>query len=178
MPSTSRHILYSLLVLAYAGETLSAQDYQSTNWQPVDQAVSDLDARAASQRYVEQGIGRYGQSGSMYRRTDTGHLGLGQPLSQTYQLRQPGYTAYLDQPDYLVLDKEGQISLNYAPAQDGMFRSMVPPNTFPRTMTDLGTGAASTPCRNPSRRSSMIEIVEKIAVNITIRTATPGKKYS
>src|SRR5690606_2676616 len=37
-------------------------------------------------------------------------------------------------------------------------------------------GATSTPCRKPSRRSSTIEIVEKMAVNSRIITSVPGKK--
>jgi hypothetical protein len=139
MPSTSRNILPTLLYLACAAGPLSAQDNQPADWQPVDQTVSDLDLRAASLRYVEQGIGVYGQSGSLYHRssTDSGWMGLGQPLSQTYQLRQPGYTAYIDRPDYLVVDRQGEVRLNVAPSQDGRFQDLIPPNTVfdlvPRT---------------------------------------------
>ena len=54
----------------------------------------------------------------------------------------------------------------------------VPPSTLPRTTIDRGTGATRTDCRNPSRRSSMSDTVEKIAVNSRTITTTPGKKYS
>ena len=51
-----------------------------------------------------------------------------------------------------------------------------PPSTLPSTIDQRGTGATSTPCKKPSRRSSMIEIVAKIAVNSRIITSVPGKK--
>ena len=49
---------------------------------------------------------------------------------------------------------------------------------MPSTIDQRGIGATSTDCRNPSRRSSMIEIVAKMAVNSRISTSVPGKKYS
>src|SRR2546426_1768632 len=54
----------------------------------------------------------------------------------------------------------------------------VPPSTLPRTKIERGTGATRTDCRKPSRRSSMTDTVEKMAVNSRIITTTPGKKYS
>jgi hypothetical protein len=45
-------------------------------------------------------------------------------------------------------------------------------------MPPRGTGETSTPCRNPSRRSSMIEISEKMAVNRRIRITMPGKNHA
>src|ERR1700685_103606 len=59
-----------------------------------------------------------------------------------------------------------------------MSASVVPPRIFPSTSANRPTGATSTACRNPSRRSSMIEIVENIAVNNSTRTIVPPKKYS
>ncbi len=55
---------------------------------------------------------------------------------------------------------------------------VVPPSACPRTIDHLGTGATSTPCRNPSRRSWTIEIVAKIAVNKSTNTIMPAYKYS
>src|SRR5262245_5513969 len=52
-----------------------------------------------------------------------------------------------------------------------------PPKILPNTIDQRGTGATSTACKNPSRRSSMTEIVAKMAVNKTIITSVPGKKY-
>ena len=43
------------------------------------------------------------------------------------------------------------------------------------TIATRGAGDASTPCRNPSCRSSMMEIVEKIAVKSTMSASDPGK---
>ena len=56
--------------------------------------------------------------------------------------------------------------------------NVVLPKTLPRTIADRPTGATSTPCRKPAWRSSMIEIVAKIAVNKTISTIVPGNAYS
>jgi len=101
------------------------------DWQPVDQTVADLDLRATSSRRVEPGIGVYGQSGGLYQRTDplSGWPAEGTALSQTYQLRQPGFTAYLDRPDYLVTDRQGEVRLNAAPSTDGTYVDLIPPNT-------------------------------------------------
>src|SRR6202050_1461162 len=56
--------------------------------------------------------------------------------------------------------------------------SVVPPRIFPSTSANRPTGATSTACKNPSRRSSMIEMVESIAVNNSTNTIVPPKKYS
>src|SRR5690606_14377569 len=108
-----------------------AQDNQGDTWQPVDQTVSDLDPRAVSTRRVEQGISVYGQSGSLYQRSDmsSGYNGLGQPLTQQYQVRQPGFTAWIDQPDYLVSDTLGETRLNISPVHTGGAIGLIPPNT-------------------------------------------------
>lgn len=131
MPSATR--ISCLMVLGLVGITrlTAAQDAQPILWRPVDQTVSDLDLRAASSRYVEQGIGVFGQSGSLYRRTDTGPgwLNPGESLSQQYQLRQPGYTAWIDRPDYLVIDQTGEMRRNAAPSADGHYLNLIPPNT-------------------------------------------------
>ncbi len=55
---------------------------------------------------------------------------------------------------------------------------LAPPSTLPSTMLHRGTGATSTACRKPSRRSSMSVIVAKIAVNSTTISNIPGKKYA
>ena len=47
-----------------------------------------------------------------------------------------------------------------------MRASTVPPASFPSTIESRGTGATSTPCKKPSRRSSITLIVEKIATAI------------
>lgn len=135
MPSACRYAPIWILAVFNAAGYLSAQDNQAFQWRPVDQTVSDLDLRAASTRRVEQGIGVYGQSGSLYQRGDLppgyapGYDGLGQPLTQQYQLRRPGFTAWLDRPDYLVSDPFGDLKLNVAPGQGGGAIGLIPPNT-------------------------------------------------
>ncbi len=132
MPRVCYPSLSLCLITAVAAYTqpLLGQD-ATPSWQPVDQAVSDLDLRAASTRRVEQGIGVFGQSGSLYQRPNDGQGWFlnGQEVTQQYQLRQPGFTAWIDRPDYLVQDPFGEMSLNNAPAIDGQFIDLVPPNT-------------------------------------------------
>jgi hypothetical protein len=53
-----------------------------------------------------------------------------------------------------------------------------PPRTLPSTIAQRGAGETSTDCRKPSLRSSMIEIVAKIAVKSRIITSVPGKKWA
>ena len=139
MPSACRYAPMMILAVFSTAGYLSAQNNQAAQWRPVDQTVSDLDLRAASARRVEQGIGVYGQSGSLYQRGDLppgyapgyapGYDGLGQPLTQQYQLRRPGFTAWLDRPDYLVSDPFGELKLNVAPGQGGGAIGLIPPNT-------------------------------------------------
>ena len=51
---------------------------------------------------------------------------------------------------------------------------VTPPSVLPSTSDARETGAASTACRNPWWRSSITEIVEKIAVKSRVSTTTPG----
>ena len=52
----------------------------------------------------------------------------------------------------------------------------MPPRHLPETIDARETGATSTPCKKPSRRSSMTDTVEKIAVKRRMSTTVPGKK--
>ena len=57
-------------------------------------------------------------------------------------------------------------------------RAMVePPMILPRTIARRETGATSTPWRKPVDRSSMMEMVEKMAVKRMTMTSMPGMKY-
>lgn len=131
MPRATRHILFMAVIAGVGGSPSSARSDADLNWVPVDQTVSDLDLRATSSRRVEQGIGVYGQTGSLYRRTDLNprFFSTGQALTQRYQLREPGVTAWIDRPDYLVRDPLGELRLNVAPSLDGQFIDLIPPNT-------------------------------------------------
>ena len=55
-----------------------------------------------------------------------------------------------------------------------MVAMATPPRLLPSTSATRGTGAASTACRKPWWRSSITEIVEKIAVNSIVSTTMPG----
>ena len=67
------------------------------------------------------------------------------------------------------------------PASGAKIRSISPcihpsvadPRILPSTRLVRGAGETSIESRKPSRRSSMIEIVEKIAENITVSTSVP-----
>ncbi len=67
------------------------------------------------------------------------------------------------------------------PASGAKTRSISPcihpnvadPKIFPSTKLVRGAGDTSIESKKPSRRSSMIEIVEKIAENITVSTRVP-----
>jgi hypothetical protein len=49
---------------------------------------------------------------------------------------------------------------------------------LPSTSASRGVGATSTDSRNPSRRSSMIEMFAKIDAKSTTSVTAPGKKNS
>ncbi len=142
MPRVTRHILFVAVIAGVGGSPSSARSDADLNWVPVDQTVSDLDLRATSSRRVEQGIGVYGQTGSLYRRTDLNprSFSTGQVLTQRYQLREPGVTAWFDRPDDLVRDPLGELRLNVAPFLDGQFIDLVPPNTVIDLVPDAYRG--------------------------------------
>ena len=50
------------------------------------------------------------------------------------------------------------------------------PRVLPSTMELRGAGDTSIDSRKPSRRSSISDIVENTAENITVRVSAPGKK--
>ena len=54
---------------------------------------------------------------------------------------------------------------------------VAPPSTLPATIAARETGAASTPWRNPSWRSSITEMFEKMAAKRRTSATVPGKKY-
>jgi hypothetical protein len=51
---------------------------------------------------------------------------------------------------------------------------VAPPNTLPATMAAREIGATSTPCRKPTSRSSITEMVEKMAAKSSTSTIVPG----
>ncbi len=131
MPRANRLSPMLCLFTAVGTGALPTSGQETSPWRPVDQTVSDLDLRAASSRQVEQGIGVFGQTGSLYQRPNDGQGWFlnDMEVTQQYQLRQPGFTAWIDRPDYIVQDALGELSLNNAPAFDGLFIDLVPPNT-------------------------------------------------
>ena len=119
----------TLLALSFA-PTADAQ-LDPVEMSPVDQSVEDLDRRAAGMRRVEQGIGVFGQAGSLYRNPGASPWSAGQEHDpgQQFLYRQPGVTAWIDQPGYVTQDSFGDIRFNTAPGQDGAYLQLVSPNT-------------------------------------------------
>src|SRR5690242_18340374 len=61
--------------------------------------------------------------------------------------------------------------------QLGTQASVVLPSACPITIMEREIGATSTPWRKPSRLSSTVEIVAKIAVKSRTSTMKPGYRY-
>ena len=62
--------------------------------------------------------------------------------------------------------------------QLGTHASVAPPKAWPITIVGREIGATNTLCRKPSRRSSTVEIVAKIAVKSSTSVMKPGYRYS
>lgn len=150
-------MLAGVLAVCWCGHVSAQTDVQPVQWQPVDQTVSDLDLRSTSFRRVEQGLSVYGQSGALYHRSgDAGWSVNGQQLNQAYQLRRPGYTAYIDRPEYWSYDQAGERRFNIAQPDGRSGLSNIPPNTVfdlvyrPRTV-------ASPPTPLPTDHSLLVQ---------------------
>ena len=76
---------------------------------------------------------------------------------------------------FQAVNSTGNVNASSKNSQPCMTASIAPPATLPSTIDQRGSGATSTDCRNPSRRSSISEMVEKMAVNSRINTNVPGK---
>ena len=103
---------------------------------PVDQTVSDLDPLGTSLRWVEPGNAQFSNRVRLYRLDESGvDPATGLIFPGQYLYRSPGVQARLDRPQYLSLSpfstpNHSQMVINAAPAVDGAFIEMIPPNTF------------------------------------------------
>ena len=100
---------------------------------PVDQTVGDLDPLARSLRRVDPGNQRFSARTRLLRRQPgrPGAAPAGANAPRQYRFEAPGVQAWLRRPEYLVRSNDyGQdVARNRAPAQDGDFREIVPPDT-------------------------------------------------
>src|SRR5262245_12812500 len=78
-------------------------------------------------------------------------------------------------PQRTVIPTSGDSSSTSPPC---ITASVVTPRIFPSTKLSREAGATSTERRNPSRRSSITEMFEKMDVKRRIMSTVPGKKYS
>lgn len=127
----------------------AAMAQTSPQYQPVDQAVGDLDPLSTSMRRVEPGLGQLNEP-RLYQMQPSEQMWgsplqpgnpLGVPYAPVaptvagvpgqYHYQEPGVRAWMTRPDYLVRTGiDGRdIALNRAPAVDGEFRQGIPAGT-------------------------------------------------
>lgn len=100
---------------------------------PVDQAVGDLDSLSTSLRRVEPGLGQFNARAAL-RELPAAPWTVGvlpAPNGQRYVYEAPGFRAYMDRPDYLVVgssDAGPPVRRNVSPGVDGGFLPMAPAN--------------------------------------------------
>jgi hypothetical protein len=118
-------VLVILLVLSGAAQAVPE------GWQPVDQAVADLDRLSVSQRKVEVGLRYDGEQTSLFRApTQVPYRpGFGPQSDEPYYRVGPGFIARVTRLDYIVrVGREGT-AYNIKPRRDGEFLELVTANT-------------------------------------------------
>ncbi len=130
----------ALVVVALSAATLAHAD--SADAPLVDRAVSDLDPLATSSRVLDPAFANDLNRARLFE------LEPGDPLTgqrPQFQFVAPGFRATFDRPDYLTLSEDG-ITLNQAPAFDGAFVELIPPNTvFDLTLPQTSEPLEPTP---------------------------------
>ena len=133
-----KRLAYAIL-LAVPAAALAGPPAQ---WQPVDQAVADLDPLSVSQRRVETGLRSTGEQTTLYRvvvpgvndrfidpganaGVNPGALG---PKVVYYQIV-PGVRAKVTRVDYLVKNGGAPSALDIAPTSNGQFVKVVGADT-------------------------------------------------
>jgi hypothetical protein len=106
-------------------------------WQPVDQAVADLDKLSVSQRVVQIGLRYDGEQTSLFRAPVQPQLsgvpykpGYGPNGEAPYYRVGPGFIARLPRVDYVVRVGRESSAYNIKPRKDGEFIELVTANTF------------------------------------------------
>jgi hypothetical protein len=106
-------------------------------WQPVDQAVADLDKLSVSQRVVQVGLRYDGEQTSLFRAPVPPQAsgvpykpGYGPDGEAPYYRVGPGFIARLPRVDYVVRVGREHSAYNIKPRKDGEFIELVTANTF------------------------------------------------
>ena len=124
----------TMVVLLFAG-LACAQVRQEGG--PVDQTVGDLDEHSTSLRHVQPGLAQFDAASALRQvpasAQDARKAGmLPAPHGQRYLFEAPGFRAYLDRPEYVVIgppDTGGTVRRNITPGIDGGFLPLIPANT-------------------------------------------------
>jgi hypothetical protein len=102
-------------------------------WQPVDQAVGDLDRLSVSQRKVQIGLRYDGEQTSLFRAPRPIGVpykpGYGPNGPEPYYRVGPGFIARLPRVDYLVRVDRKHVAYNIQPRHDGEFIELVTADT-------------------------------------------------
>ena len=109
-------------------------------WQPVDQAVGDLDPLSSNMRVVQPGLRTIGEQTSLFRvdadvvkgstlASDRASIHNPTHGGTTYVRTGHGFRALYARPDYLVLVGRRHFDRNVAPRFDGEFVELVPADT-------------------------------------------------
>lgn len=169
------------VILIAAMACLGAQA-QPVADRPVDQAVEDLDPRAASLRVVDPGNAQFPTRSMIVQRAHAARWQPGADLADhRYEYRAPGVRAVMNRPDYVVLDGAGRRAANIAPAIDGAFLETAPPDTVFRLTPDQRPIAD--PATTDPRPDARIDARVRYPVRLTEPDATAvppdtaGRRY-
>ncbi len=131
---------------------------------PVDQTVADLDPLARSYRQMEAGLRYEGEHNSRLYTTISGDQysafamsgALGTPVKQQYYRIGKGFIARVDRINYLMYARDGELSMNVTPREDGQYIEMIGPNTV-FELQPLQTNPAPAPQLYDARINARIE---------------------
>jgi hypothetical protein len=109
----------ALLTLSLGGVAFG-QEYLGPVGSPVDRNVADTGANAASQRFVQPGLGQFGVGSLLLDRYDRSphtfdrfNPAVGDArTSHRYVMQAPGVTALLSRPDYIGPSPRGNLVFN------------------------------------------------------------------
>lgn len=161
----SRPFLACAAVLALAAGEASAQSTPGQALRPVDQAVEDVDPRAASRRHIDTGNATLSPRSRMFR-IDPQQAGVwtpGLPLMTAerfpYMYRGRGVQAIAPRADYLVLQTDRMqarphVAINKQPRRDGEFIERISAGTVFNLIPRAGQARGETPEQQSAPRVS------------------------
>lgn len=121
---------FGFCLLAAALVSVGTASGEPKHWEPVDQAMGDLDPIAKSLRRAEVGLYQNGEQTTMFRADNDLATPSTSAVGATYYKLGSGYRAIMDRPEYLVRVGERDIDINVAPRLDGEFFQLVSANTI------------------------------------------------